>query len=240
MKRLFTSCFGLGFLPIAPGTWGSLTPAALLFLLGSFGTSVGIISAVMAGLVIAGSVICITCAPAVSAQIGKEDPGEIVADEFAGQAVTFLAIIHLSQANIYITACLGFLLFRLFDIIKPWPIRKLEKLPAGWGILADDLLAGLYAAILLLIICQNGIIKLITDSLSNQSLSIFTAIILGAIQGLTEFLPVSSSGHLVLFEHIFKFDTEKPEILLFDLVIHVGTIIAIFLVFRKSIAAFLT
>ena len=87
---------------------------------------------------------------------GKTDPGEIVADEIAGQAITFLAvgfcaIETFSTKQIWGTAILGFLLYRAFDAVKPWPIHKLEKLPAGWGILADDLMAAVFAAIVLLI-----------------------------------------------------------------------------------------
>jgi undecaprenyl-diphosphatase len=66
----------------------------------------------------------------------------------------------------------------------------------------------------------------------------FSAAILGAVQGLTEFLPVSSSGHLVLLENFFGLNPEKTEMLLFDLTTHLGTLIAIFIVFRKSIAEF--
>jgi len=103
-------------------------------------------------LAVAGSVICVKLAPAAIAATGKDDPREVVADELAGQAVTFVAVpLILSGAvtssQIWMIAVAGFVLFRLFDIAKPWPIRKLEKLPQGWGILADDLLAGVYAAI---------------------------------------------------------------------------------------------
>ena len=78
----------------------------------------------------------------------------MVADEFAGQAVTFLVIgfsgiSALPAGQLWLMTLAGFLCFRFFDILKPWPIRKLEKLPKGWGILADDLLAGVYAAVVL-------------------------------------------------------------------------------------------
>ncbi len=156
MKRLLTSCFGLGWLPIAPGTWGSLPPAVVFALLYYFGVPAVLISIVMAVLVLAGAVVCIKFTPVVIAATGKTDPREVVADELAGQAVTFLAIPLLaagtvSTSQILTTAVLGFLLFRLFDIVKPWPGRKLEKLPEGWGVLADDLSSGVYAAIVLLV-----------------------------------------------------------------------------------------
>jgi phosphatidylglycerophosphatase A len=113
----------------------------------------------MAVLAIAGSVICVKFAPAAIAATGKSDPGEVVADELAGQAVTFLAVPLLSpeifsSRQIWVITAGGFLLFRLFDIAKPPPIRRLEKLPEGWGVLADDLLAGVYAAIVLQIIIR--------------------------------------------------------------------------------------
>jgi len=156
MKRLLTSCFGLGWLPVAPGTWGSLPPTIIFALMCHLGISTLVISAVLAALAVAGSVVCVRFAPAIIAATGKTDPREVVADEFAGQAVTFLATGFLvtetfSTKQIWITAVLGFLLFRVLDISKPWPIRKFEKLPKGWGILADDLIAAVYAAICLLI-----------------------------------------------------------------------------------------
>ncbi|MHC4624522.1 MAG: phosphatidylglycerophosphatase A family protein, partial [Planctomycetota bacterium] len=145
------SCFGLGFLPLAPGTWGSLPPAIIYVLLGYFVTSGIITSVVMLLLALIGSIVCVACAPAAIDLTGKSDPREVVADEFAGQALTFVAVGAVPTGRIWAVALLGFVLFRLFDIVKPWPIRKLEKLPAGWGILADDLMAGVYTGILLLI-----------------------------------------------------------------------------------------
>lgn len=70
-------------------------------------------------------------------------------------------------------------------------------------------------------------------------MGILTAIFLGIVQGITEFLPVSSSGHLVLFETLFGFDAESPEMLLFDLAAHVGTVVAVLIVFRKPLCRFL-
>ena len=245
MKRLLTSCFGLGRLPIAPGTWGSLPVAIIFGLMCQFHLSDLSISIVMAALVLAGSVICVKFAPAAIAATGKNDPGEVVADELAGQAVTFWAVLFLSldtlsTGQICITAVLGFLLFRLFDIAKPWPIHKLEKLPKGWGILADDLLAGVYAGIVLFFCHEIGLVNYISVIFihsEDSSLNVLHAAVLGIVQGLTEFLPVSSSGHLVLFENLFDFDPETSEMLLFDLAVHVGTVASIFIVFRKSIAA---
>ena len=156
MKNLLTSCFGLGRLPIAPGTWGSMPPTIIFALMLYLGISVLSTSIVMLVSAIVASVICVKFAPTVIAETGNNDPGQVVADEVAGQAITFLAIpvmtvAGISTVQICAIAIAGFLLFRFFDILKPWPIHKLEKLPSGWGILADDLLAGVYAAIALAI-----------------------------------------------------------------------------------------
>ncbi|MFZ2146338.1 MAG: phosphatidylglycerophosphatase A [Sedimentisphaerales bacterium] len=162
MKRLLASCFGLGRLPLAPGTWGSLPVVIIFAFMGHFHLSGPSITIVMAVLTIAGSIVCVRFAPAAIAATGNTDPREVVADELAGQAVTFLvspflAISAVSSRDVWVAAVLGFFLFRLFDIVKPWPIRKLEKLPKGWGILADDLLAGVFAAIVLQIIIRSWI-----------------------------------------------------------------------------------
>ncbi len=156
MKRLLASCFGLGWLPLAPGTWGSLPPAIVFGLMCHFGASALMVSAVMAALALAGSIVCVEFGPAVIAATGEVDPREVVADELAGQALTFMAILFvatgaLSTRQIWLTTALGFVLFRVFDIVKPWPINGLQKLAEGWGILADDLMAGVYAAIVLVL-----------------------------------------------------------------------------------------
>jgi undecaprenyl-diphosphatase len=237
---MLLSCFGLGRLPGAPGTWGSVPPVIVFALMYHLGASPLLVTIVMAGFALAGFAVCIKCAPAEITATGKSDPREVVADEFAGQAVTFLIIGVVSAGQIWTAAILGFLLFRLFDIFKPWPVRKFERLPEGWGIVADDLLAGVYAGVVLLFCLRMGFVDYLGGffRFDSGSLNVFSAAVLGIVQGLTEFLPVSSSGHLVLFEKFFGFSPEKPEMLLFDLAIHVGTVIAIFIVFRKSIAAF--
>jgi phosphatidylglycerophosphatase A len=163
-KRLLTSCFGLGLLPAAPGTWGSLPPAiafaAILFYSGS--VQAGFF--VMLGFIIAGGIICIKFSDSAVKITGSFDPGEIVADELAGQSLTFAVLTLVlntspSVKQIIIITVIGFVLFRIFDIFKPWPVRQLEKLPAGLGILADDIMAGVYAGILLVIAAKFWILK---------------------------------------------------------------------------------
>ena len=126
MKRLLTSCFGLGFMPIASGTWGSLPPVVLFMILSYLDLGVVWISAVMLSVALAASVVCVKFTPAVIEATGKKDPGEIVADEVAGQCLTFVGLAVSATGSICIAASLGFLFFRFFDITKLGPIRKLE------------------------------------------------------------------------------------------------------------------
>ncbi len=156
MKRMLTSCFGLGFMPIASGTWGSLPPAIIFagvcLLCSGWRGGILLNAGLMVVMAVLGSVVCVKFTPDIVKIAGKKDPGEIVADEFAGQSVTFIGAYASGYQEIAIVAVAGFLLFRLFDIFKPWPIRKLEKLPDGWGVLADDILAGVFAGIVLQVI----------------------------------------------------------------------------------------
>ena len=247
MKRLLTSCFGLGFLPGAPGTFGSLPPAIVFLVLSYFSMPAVFLLIVLLALVFAGSFVCIRYSPFVTERAGKQDPREIVADEFAGQAMTFLLILpFLSRIEGGVSVCVisiaGFGLFRLFDIFKPFPVGRLERVSGGWGILADDLAAGVYAGFCLAIFILSGLSGYLSELICGAAagtLNVFTAALLGIVQGITEFLPVSSSGHLVLLEHLFGFNAEGPAMLLFDLTVHTATAAAIFAVFYKSIAALL-
>lgn len=151
-RRLIAACFGLGWMPVAPGTWGSLPPAIAFGLLTYCGVSNFAAAIATAAMVVAGCVACVCCSPASIAATGRQDPGEVVMDEFAGQALAFLAVPLLLARSLsgwesLAIAAVGFLAFRVFDILKPGPIRKLERFPAGWGILADDLGAGAAAAV---------------------------------------------------------------------------------------------
>jgi len=137
--RIVASFFGLGFFPIAPGTWASL--AVLLIykcLIGGFALPY----LLLIWLVLLG--VGIPAAAAYSSELNKADPGRVVIDEAAGQL-----LVYLSVAPDWTLLVIGFLLFRVFDIVKPFPIRKLEGLPGGWGIMADDLGAALMAKLLL-------------------------------------------------------------------------------------------
>jgi phosphatidylglycerophosphatase A len=135
---LLASWFFTGLMPKAPGTFGTLAAIPLAIAVNYLGTIYGAFS-----LVIFISVAVLTSGLSRKL-IGREDPPEIVIDEAAGLSVT-LFLLPLS----WFSLSLGFLLFRLFDIFKPFPIRRLEKIKGGIGIVSDDLLAGVYANLVL-------------------------------------------------------------------------------------------
>lgn len=142
---LIGTLFGAGYLPKAPGTWGSLLFLPFIYFSYELSGFIGVIA-----LTIIASILSLISAPAAIKRLG-EDPGEFVMDECAGQALVFaitFSILNISPGiAIYIP---GFLLFRLFDIIKPFGIKRVEKVGGKFGILADDLLAGFYASISLM------------------------------------------------------------------------------------------
>ncbi|MGH7451292.1 MAG: phosphatidylglycerophosphatase A family protein [bacterium] len=141
LPRLIATVGFIGHSPLAPGTLGSLA-AALVFLLFPPYISAWFWLAGLALLFVVAvwSAQQMADLAAQGAAPGKVDPQEVVIDEVMGMAVT-LAFLPLSLKAIGI----GFLLFRIFDIIKPFPVRRSEKLPGGWGIVMDDVIAGIYA-----------------------------------------------------------------------------------------------
>ena len=133
--------FGIGLLRPGPGTYGSIAAVGLWFGAAhslhpsdttlAFGTALAALLAMLIG---------IPAATIVARESGREDPGHVVIDEVAGQLIALIAIPADWQH-----ALLSFLLFRLFDIVKPPPVRQLERLPAGTGIVLDAVAAGLLA-----------------------------------------------------------------------------------------------
>ena len=154
LARATVTTFGLGFCRPASGTWGSLPPVVLgaVLLLGGLsgsGMAFGLVMAVITGLFAAG---CVRFGDQAVSAFGRKDPSQVVADETAGMALvlTFLPVGATATPLLAgVTLILAFLAFRLLDIIKPWPASALERLPAGWGILLDDLMAGVFAIIAL-------------------------------------------------------------------------------------------
>lgn len=134
--------FGCGLSPFAPGTvgtLGALVPVVLSHRHLAWTQWHWVAIAIVA------TPISIWAASRVAEAAGKKDPGRVVIDEVLGTWITLAGASALDWRNIG----LAFLLFRIFDIWKPFPIRRLEKLPAGTGIVMDDLAAGVYAALVL-------------------------------------------------------------------------------------------
>ncbi len=147
LNFLLGTGLGSGLVPVAPGTAGSLAALPVIYFISLYAGTIGLIALLVFW--IAASLLT---APAFEAHYGS-DPSLFVADEWAGQIIPFLTITFTGtiSGDLFLLG-LGFLLFRLFDIFKPLGINRLQKFSSGWGILADDLLAGLYALFTLKII----------------------------------------------------------------------------------------
>ena len=140
ISHVLATCFGVGSIPFAPGTWGSLFAVLLIYNI-----------AFLQEWIILATVLIVAFSWWVCVEVHKEtksDSSEIVIDEFAGMFVACMFINH-----DFISLVFAFLFFRFFDIVKPWPISWVDKnIKNGTGILIDDLLAGLFAGILMLAI----------------------------------------------------------------------------------------
>ena len=136
--------FGCGFFPYGPETVGALAAVLIAFALhAQFGWS----RIAFLLLTILWLAPAIWSATQTARTLKKKDPGLVVIDEVLGQWLTLIGCIQFKWQ----TFLAAFLLFRIFDIWKPWPIRKIERLPEGYGIVCDDLAAGLYGALILYI-----------------------------------------------------------------------------------------
>src|SRR5262245_19175020 len=144
---LIATGFGAGLSPVAPGTAGSLLGLAAAWLLRSHGGILGSpVGLLMSGLAI--GLVGVAVSVPVCRALSSEDPGCIVIDEVAGQMVACAAVPLVPQTPWWAWGA-AFVLFRGFDILKPLGIRKIQELPGGWGVVADDVLGGLYAAVFL-------------------------------------------------------------------------------------------
>lgn len=139
--RMLATGFGSGYSPFAPGTAGSAVglllfwPLAMVPLLGQLALCVVLF------------VVGALAATLVAEEVGRKDPGVVVVDEVVGMWITLVGV-----PFVPLTIVVGFLLFRVMDVVKPWPARSLEALPGGWGIMADDVAAGVYAHLCLQVV----------------------------------------------------------------------------------------
>jgi phosphatidylglycerophosphatase A len=149
MRRWIVTLLGAGLLPKAPGTWGSLLTCIILYpILAVAGPSpMAWLICLVAGLILF-SVLCVALGPFGIEHFQREDPGPFVLDEAAGICLTLLFLPPQSGWRLVALLGIGFAAFRVFDVTKPPPARQLENLPAGWGILLDDLAAAVYANLL--------------------------------------------------------------------------------------------
>jgi len=131
----FASFGYLGFAPVAPGTVGAAA-AIPVFVLLRWAGSPWLEVAVCAAIVVAGA----WSARLTEQALGVEDPGPVVIDEVVGMLVSLLFL-----PGTWPVILAAFLAFRVFDIVKPWPAGRLEHVPGGWGVMADDVMAGIYA-----------------------------------------------------------------------------------------------
>ena len=152
---------GVGLIPVAPGTWGSAVGVGLYLLIRAASAPVFALAAArgwgmppLEALRISFELVLITgitlagtwAATRSESLLGRKDPGVVVVDEVAGQLITFLFVPF--NTGLWAIA-VGFIAFRVFDILKPYPIRRLESLESGLSVMADDVLAGAYAATLM-------------------------------------------------------------------------------------------
>jgi phosphatidylglycerophosphatase A len=132
------SAFGAGYSPVAPGTAGSLVTAVAIWLLPLTPLRIAVALVVV-------TVVGIWAGSRVERVLGRKDPGVIVIDEVAGMLLSVILLPR--RLPVLVTA---FLLFRLFDVWKPFPARESQSLTGGVGVMVDDLIAGLYTLILIM------------------------------------------------------------------------------------------
>ena len=161
---LAVTTFGVGYLPVAPGTYGSIVGVLIYLWVASADAGAKIsfmgrgwplaqidawFQAIILVLFVIFGLLGVWASSRATEMLGNSDPSQAVVDEVIGQLIVFL-FVPFGLDFYYILA--GFLLFRLFDIWKPYPIDSLQNLPAGIGICADDILAGVYSGVCLAVI----------------------------------------------------------------------------------------
>lgn len=163
--RALVTTFGLGLMRPASGTWGSVPSvliAAGLIACGWRPLGAGPVAsagyhAVLLGVLIVFSLACVVFGDAAEAHFHKKDPGQIVADETAGQCLPLLLLPAAATQGLphaAATLALAFVAFRVCDVVKAWPAGALQKVPGGWGVLLDDLVAGVQAMVIVQMVAR--------------------------------------------------------------------------------------
>jgi phosphatidylglycerophosphatase A len=138
LATFIASAGGIGFVPGAPGTYASVAAIGIYMLIVYFFHT----SLLLVPLILAAMVAGVIIGPKVERTLGQKDPRQFVLDEFAG---AWMAVVGFGANWMLPVAAAGFVLFRIFDIWKPRPVKDCERLPAGWGIMLDDVVAGAMA-----------------------------------------------------------------------------------------------
>lgn len=144
---------GLGFIPVGPGTFGSLLGVAICYgLIARFKFTPEILQQAILVVSVVLSIVGIWASARAERIFDRKDASQIVIDEVCGQLISYAflaAALGRIGGDWRLALVIGFVLFRLFDIAKPYPIRRLESIGPGLGVMADDILAGVYAAVAL-------------------------------------------------------------------------------------------
>jgi phosphatidylglycerophosphatase A len=154
LRRLgvfIATCAHVGYAPVAPGTFGSAVGLVVYYLVrrqASTAVELGAIALIL--------VVGLWSATEAEHHFGGIDPGPVVIDEVIGMLIT-LALHPVNVAG----AIVGFFIFRVLDVVKPWPARRLELLPGGFGVVLDDVMAGVYGNLLMW-----GLVRLLPSSLT--------------------------------------------------------------------------
>ena len=143
---------GVGYLPLAPGTFGSLVGVGIFLLLVRATAGIPLV-VVVVGLTLVVTFAGIWAGSRIEELSGRKDPGKVVVDEVAGQLIALFPLTLFAQWSTG-AVILSFILFRFFDIVKPYPANRLQDLHGGMGIMFDDLVAGVYAAVIVSIILK--------------------------------------------------------------------------------------
>jgi phosphatidylglycerophosphatase A len=145
--------FGAGFIPFGPGTWGSIVGLLIAYgLIAAFGSEAMLLQNILIAAGLVSAALGVWASDRAEKIFDHKDASQIVVDEVFGQIISFIFIApHLTGmgANWRWWMIAGFALFRAFDIFKPYPINRLQGLPGGLGVMMDDALAGVYAAVAL-------------------------------------------------------------------------------------------
>ena len=147
---LVISTFGVGYLPLMPGTYGSLVTVGIFLGFTQLVNGYALVALVLVSIVVV--TLAGTWAASRTEQLSnRKDPRKIVVDEVAGQLISLFPLTLFARWSI-VAVIISFILFRFFDIVKPYPARRLEGLKGGLGVMCDDLIAGVYAAVITSII----------------------------------------------------------------------------------------